>query len=227
MKKTSEIIYCILSAALCVVFFAVALSAGRNTSVATVRCFQYSPAYDLAKENGYDIYLVYSYNHIDFSKSENELEYEEYGEGLRVTGYTGADSTVYIPETHNGLPVTAVGEHAFNEADIDTIYLPKSVTELDCRFAVSRYDAPVKDSLLAVGLMTAAALAFTLLSGKGDRDGLLFGKPFGLSAFIVLCVVAAAAGILAVLGLSAVPAVLAAIILSAVLAVLSLKRKKE
>ncbi len=50
---------------------------------------------------------------------------------ITITGYTGANSTVIIPDTINGLPVTSIGNYAFeNETSVTSVTIPGSVTSI-------------------------------------------------------------------------------------------------
>ncbi|HEY4414581.1 MAG TPA: leucine-rich repeat domain-containing protein [Verrucomicrobiae bacterium] len=51
---------------------------------------------------------------------------------ITITGYTGSDSTIVIPDTINGHAVVSIGLAAFNGYDqLDNITLPNSLTNID------------------------------------------------------------------------------------------------
>ncbi len=53
----------------------------------------------------------------------------EDGEGAYTMGYTGSESRVVVPETLDGHPVTAIGEHTFNNKDfLEEVVLPDGIT---------------------------------------------------------------------------------------------------
>ena len=54
---------------------------------------------------------------------------EENG-GAVITGYSGNTALLTIPATLGGLPVTAIGEHAFERATLTAVILPESVTNI-------------------------------------------------------------------------------------------------
>ena len=61
------------------------------------------------------------------------FELQPNGEGYTVTGYTHNNPDyeyLYIPETHNGRPITAIGNHAFSYSDYKGISIPDSVTSI-------------------------------------------------------------------------------------------------
>ncbi len=52
------------------------------------------------------------------------------GESYDVTGYTGEDSVVYIPELYKNVLVTSIGNGAFEDSEISEIYLPHSIEKI-------------------------------------------------------------------------------------------------
>ncbi len=55
-----------------------------------------------------------------------------------VTGYTGEDVNVVIPDTHNDIPVTVIAEDCFEESEIQTIDIGKNIEIIeDGAFAYS------------------------------------------------------------------------------------------
>ena len=57
--------------------------------------------------------------------------FELSGDSYILTGYEGNDTEIVIPETHSGLPVTAIGCQAFgNYASLENVTIPASVTSI-------------------------------------------------------------------------------------------------
>lgn len=52
-------------------------------------------------------------------------------DGVQITGYTGKESTLVIPEYIGGKPVTYIGRGAIRSPEAETIVLPKSITEVE------------------------------------------------------------------------------------------------
>ena len=63
------------------------------------------------------------------------LTYERNETGYTVTGSTGQEEVIIIPDTYEGLPVTVIGESAFayskHTADITSVTIPDSVTLIE------------------------------------------------------------------------------------------------
>ncbi len=62
------------------------------------------------------------------------LTFDESGNGFIVTGDSGQSTAIVIPETHDGLPVTGIGESAFaysrHPSDIFSVTIPDSVESI-------------------------------------------------------------------------------------------------
>ena len=56
-----------------------------------------------------------------------QYKYEVYPDYVDITEYIGSDAAVNIPSKIDGLPVTALGSHAFTEKDIVEVTIPSSV----------------------------------------------------------------------------------------------------
>lgn len=50
------------------------------------------------------------------------------GNSVTITKYTGSAASVVIPDRIQGLPVTTIGERAFNGTRITGVTIPNSVT---------------------------------------------------------------------------------------------------
>ena len=62
------------------------------------------------------------------------LVFEDIGGSYSVTGYEGTGGEVVIPETHNGLPVTSIGDYAFEDCtSLTSVTIPDSVTSIGGR----------------------------------------------------------------------------------------------
>ncbi len=56
--------------------------------------------------------------------------YREENGGAVITGYSGNTALLTIPATLGGLPVTAIGEHAFERASLTAVILPEGITAI-------------------------------------------------------------------------------------------------
>lgn len=92
------------------------------------------------------------------------------GTGYVVTGYTGSDTTVTVPDWYKGLPVTEIGASAFQgNTAIKVVKLPSSIEKIaSAAFKGCK-------SLEKVTDYTAAAQppAETHLTGDADNNGVV------------------------------------------------------
>src|ERR1035437_10047792 len=49
---------------------------------------------------------------------------------ITITGYTGTNTVVLIPDTTNGYPVTSIGGGAFSSTNITSVTIPGSITSI-------------------------------------------------------------------------------------------------
>lgn len=92
------------------------------------------------------------------------------GTGYVVTGYTGSDTTVTVPDWYKGLPVTEIGASAFQgKTAIKIVKLPSSIEKI----ASAAFKGCT--SLEKVTDYTAAAQppAETHLAGDADNNGVV------------------------------------------------------
>ena len=69
---------------------------------------------------------------------------------ITITGYTGSDNTVIIPGTINGLPVTSIGDYAFEDDTFTNVTIPDSVTyigQFAFQYCVGLTNVTIPDSV--------------------------------------------------------------------------------
>ena len=87
------------------------------------------------------------------------LVYEVNGESVTITGYTGNEASVVIPNEIEGKPVTAIGEKAFSQNNtLTSVAIPDSVTGIgDYAF----YESGLENINIPAGVTTIGRSAFT------------------------------------------------------------------
>lgn len=65
------------------------------------------------------------------SSPVEDFEYEFNDGTATITGYTGTDLEIVIPDTIEERPVTVIGEKAFSEYDMTSIELPDTITSIE------------------------------------------------------------------------------------------------
>ena len=56
---------------------------------------------------------------------------DESGSGYQVTGYSGGESSITVPDWYDGLPVTEIGKSAFmGQTGIETVALPSTIVRI-------------------------------------------------------------------------------------------------
>ena len=75
--------------------------------------------------------ILCSCNQAQTSLPIEDFTYEFRDGEAYITGYTGADLEIIIPDMINERPVTHIGEEAFAEYDLTKIVLPDTITYID------------------------------------------------------------------------------------------------
>ncbi len=99
---------------------------------------------------------------------KSDFTYEQVEGGIVITGYTGENMNVVIPEQIGGENVVAIGEGAFDAMLIESIELPKSVTEIG-KYAFRRCGNLTTVNILG-NLKTIPAGAFNFCSSLTEID---------------------------------------------------------
>jgi BspA type Leucine rich repeat region (6 copies) len=62
--------------------------------------------------------------------AQAQFNYTTNNSTITITGYTGSGGAVTIPTTINGLPVTSIGNEAFDDTPLTSVTIPDSVTNI-------------------------------------------------------------------------------------------------
>jgi hypothetical protein len=66
-----------------------------------------------------------------FGDFNYHIEGNDASRTITITGYTGGGSDIVIPASINGIPVTHIGERAFNGINLTSISIPEGVTHIE------------------------------------------------------------------------------------------------
>ena len=77
----------------------------------------------------------------DINRFEYDLVKDGNGSavGVRITGFSGVNKEVIIPSTIAGLPVVGMGDNAMRELDIEKLFIPKTLTNME-RWVIEKCD---------------------------------------------------------------------------------------
>ncbi len=129
----------------------------------TIRGYNYSCAYNFAKDKGYKFDSIDKDTDVDFYLLDDGNAY-----GVSAISYFLKD--VVIPREHNGLPVTVISWNALNDlTNLERLTIPSSIKEIQCSYdeiASTFYDC----TNLSEITVESDNLAFA------SQDGVLFNK---------------------------------------------------
>ena len=120
------------------------------------------------------------------SVEQTEFEYEVANNGIIITKYTGNDTEVEIPSEIDGLPVTAIGDNAFQYCmNLTSVTIPDSVVSIgDYAFHVSGLTSvTIPENVTSIGEESfGECIDLTSISvnsnnaNYSDVNGILFNK---------------------------------------------------
>lgn len=64
-------------------------------------------------------------------KSDAKYTYTASEKGITITGYSGSDKKLNIPESIDGISVVAIGREAFKNASFEEVILPQGLEKID------------------------------------------------------------------------------------------------
>ena len=132
MKKALIIIITVITALIIAAAVFFALSGRKPETI--IHCYEFSAAYDYARDFGYDTYIIYGAKPPEFNLDEDFFEYEETDEGFMITSYSGDGVEVYIPKEHKGKQVVGISQGVFDGIKVKEIYIPFTVSIIQCTF---------------------------------------------------------------------------------------------
>lgn len=100
-----------------------------------------------------DLYCVWAEN-----TPEDSFTYETSGSSVTITGYTGDEDVVVIPQTLGGKKVTKIAEGAFAQKSIKTVVIAKTVEQIEA-YAFDRCEALTTVILFDASFNTSAGIS--------------------------------------------------------------------
>ena len=81
------------------------------------------------------------------------LKYSINGDEITIVDYTGSATELVIPATIEGMPVTTIGDYAFNNGNLTSVTIPDSVTTIgDYAFRNGNLNSiTIPDSVTTIG----------------------------------------------------------------------------
>lgn len=100
-----------------------------------------------------DLYCVWAEN-----TTEDAFTYETSGSSVTITGYTGDENVVVIPQTLGGKKVTKIAEDAFIQKSVKTVVIAKTVEQIEA-YAFDRCEDLTTVILFDASFNTSAGIS--------------------------------------------------------------------
>ena len=123
--------------------------------------------------------------HVNFITTDIPFSYNNISDkSVDLVGYTGSETTVLIPEAIEGKVVTAISFDAL-EQGIETIIIPKSVTNINGKLHSNRYDLNFALGLIIAFVGAAIATIFVLTIKAETKEKAFLSIPQFRAAYVV------------------------------------------
>lgn len=104
----------------------------KSESIDTIICFEGSYAHKYAEENKIDFELISDSDAYIADLSLENFDYNFSGSEGEIVSYSGDSDKIAIPTDIDGYKITKIREDAFKNAkNLNTVYIPESVTEFE------------------------------------------------------------------------------------------------
>lgn len=102
-----------------------------------------------------EMQLLHDSDPINFAVADIPFAYNQTASGVELTAYTGQEAQVIVPETIDGILVTAISFPV--EEHVQTVWIPASVADIQSPLTEPRYDELfyVNLALVVLGLLVA------------------------------------------------------------------------
>lgn len=124
-------------------------------------------------------------NETDNPVNTLEFEYVKENGGVTITGYTGSQTSLRVPESIEGLPVLKIGKNAFADSKLKSVTLPSCCRTLDwfafygC-YALSSVYVSASLSDIGYGAFDGCSKNLTIYCPSGSYAQ-KYAKSFGIS----------------------------------------------
>ena len=128
--------------------------------------------------------LLNEQNKVEMGEQSVEFRYRVENGGAVITGYSGGQDLLSIPQTLDGYPVIAIGERAFEGASFTAVILPEGITSIgwfaffECERLIN---VTLPTSVSSIGYAVFDGCGELTLYCKADSYAARYAQSYGYS----------------------------------------------
>ncbi len=148
-----------------------------------IACYRSSLCNELKEDDDFKVTVLSDSDTYSFTDSSLTFEYN-IGDSIEIVKYTGSSLDIVIPETINGYEVTEV--HLTVEKDLNSIYLPKTVTNMSLQYAEKVYPSTFWFTVVMTFISLLLFIGVMISASLKDKKDIFYQAPIMMISYLYL-----------------------------------------
>lgn len=148
-----------------------------------IACYRSSLCNELKEDDDFKVTVLSDSDTYSFTDSSLAFEYN-IGDSIEIVKYTGSSLDIVIPETINGYEVTKV--HLTVEKDLNSIYLPKTVTNVSLQYAEKVYPSTFWFTVVMTFISLLLFIGVMISASLKDKKDIFYQAPVMMISYLYL-----------------------------------------
>ncbi len=148
-----------------------------------IACYRSSLCNELKEDDDFKVTVLSDSDTYSFTDSSLAFEYN-IGDSIEIVKYTGSSLDIVIPETINGYEVTEV--HLTVEKDLNSIYLPKTVTNMSLQYAEKVYPSTFWFTVVMTFISLLLFIGVMISASLKDKKDIFYQAPVMTISYLYL-----------------------------------------
>ena len=148
-----------------------------------IACYRSSLCNELKEDDDFKVTVLSDSDTYSFTDSSLAFEYN-IGDSIEIVKYTGSSLDIVIPETINGYEVTEV--HLTVEKDLNSIYLPKTVTNMSLQYAEKVYPSTFWFTVVMTFISLLLFIGVMMYVSLKDKKDIFYQAPIMMISYLYL-----------------------------------------
>ena len=148
-----------------------------------IECYDYDYCRSLKENENLNVKILYDSDYRDFNYKRLEYDYNYVNNKIEITGYNGFAKNIIIPTKINGYEVNKINMTLHN---VDSIYLPDTINDIDLKFTNNPYDMIFYFCLISDTIALIIVLIFNNLVKNKTNEDYFNNAPLKLCSIIYI-----------------------------------------